>query len=136
LKTQIDLFDIPKDSESSIDKKYTAKIKAPIYTPKHDKPHPYELFDSSKSDRLIESINKSSASKEEKAFLIEAAKRHIVFNYSKIADFYAHSSKEVQELMEESALVIIDFDRAIECGYVKLSEEIADQYLEDTANEG
>jgi len=30
--------------------------------------------------------------------------------------------------MENSALVIIDFNKAIENGYVKLSEEIANQY--------
>lgn len=37
----------------------------------------------------------------------------------------------MQELMENSALVIIDFDKAIEKGFVKLSEEIANQYKED-----
>jgi hypothetical protein len=37
----------------------------------------------------------------------------------------------MQEQMENSALVIIDFEKAIELGYVKLSEEIASQYLED-----
>ena len=49
----------------------------------------------------------------EKQFLMAAASRHIVFHYSKIANFYAHSSKECQELMEKSALVIIDFNKAI-----------------------
>ena len=47
-----------------------------------------------------------------KDFLINAAYRHITFNYSNIADYYAHSSKEMQELMEESALIIIDFEKA------------------------
>lgn len=40
--------------------------------------------------------------------------------------------------MENSALVIIDFNKAIELGYVKLSEEIKEQYLidyEDDENE-
>lgn len=49
-----------------------------------------------------------------KAFLIDAASRHMVFNYKRIADFYAGQPKEIQELMESLALVIIDFDRAIE----------------------
>ena len=30
--------------------------------------------------------------------------------------------------MEDSALVIIDFDKAIENGYVKLSEELKNEY--------
>ena len=53
-----------------------------------------------------------------------AATRHIVFNYSKVADYYAHSSKEVQELMEQSALVIIDVNDAIANGYLQLSKNI------------
>lgn len=57
-------------------------------------------------------------------FLINAARRHLIFNYSKIADYYAHSNKEMQELMEKSALVIIDINDAIANGYVKLSKNI------------
>jgi hypothetical protein len=37
----------------------------------------------------------------------------------------------MQLLMESSALVIIDFEKAIELGYVKLCEDIKRQYLED-----
>jgi hypothetical protein len=33
--------------------------------------------------------------------------------------------------MEKSALVIIDFEKAIQLGYVVLSEEIKSQYLEE-----
>ena len=33
--------------------------------------------------------------------------------------------------MERSALVIIDFESAIQYGYVKLCDEIRGQYLED-----
>jgi len=62
----------------------------------------------------------------EKQFLTFAASRHIVFDYSNIANFYAHSSKECQELMEESALVIIDFNKAIENGFVKVTKEIVE----------
>ena len=53
------------------------------------------------------------------------------WNDEKIADYYAHSSKEMQMLMEKSALVIIDFEKAIQLGYVKLSEEIKNQYLQE-----
>jgi hypothetical protein len=33
--------------------------------------------------------------------------------------------------MESSALVIIDFDKAIEKGYVKLSDQVADSFKLD-----
>jgi hypothetical protein len=41
----------------------------------------------------------------------------------------------MQEHMENSALVIIDFEKAIELGYVRLSEEISAQYIEEYGNE-
>ena len=54
------------------------------------------------------------------------------FNYENIAEFYAHSDKEVQELMESSALVIIDFKKAIEQGFIELSEDLADKFVDST----
>lgn len=115
--------------EANEEKKYTSKIEAPIYEPKNKQPYLIELVDKSKTHRLINEINNSSLSYDEKMFLIDAARRHNVFNYEKIADYYAHASKEMQELMERSALVIIDFDKAIQLGYVKLCEDIKKQYM-------
>jgi len=113
------------------DNKYSSKIEAPIYEPKNKKPHIMELLESTKTKQLIREISDSEVTEEEKAFLIEAAKRHNVFNYEKIADYYAHSPETMQGLMEKSALVIIDFKKAIESGYVKLCEEIKAQYMEE-----
>jgi len=113
------------------EKKYSSKIEAPIYEPKYPKPHLLELYDTQKTKRLIREITESNLPDDEKTFLIEAAKRHTVFNYEKIADYYARSSKEMQELMEKSALVIIDFEKAIQLGYVRLCDEIRSQYLEE-----
>ena len=76
-------------------------------------------------------IDNSNLPIEEKTFLVEAARRHTVFNYEKIADYYAHASKEMQDFMERSALVIIDFNKAYELGYVKLAHEVANQYLDN-----
>ena len=126
---QYNLFGRKKQEDNS---KYTSKIKAPIYEPKNKKPHIMELCDKTKTLRLIREINNSGLSIEEKTFLLDAARRHNVFNYSKIADYYAHSSKEMQKLMEHSALVIIDFEKAIKLGYVKLSEDMTNQYLNET----
>lgn len=124
---QVFLFN--DEFEKEEDSKYSKKINAPIYEPKNKKPYPIELYDNTKSLRLINEIENSSIPEDEKKFLIEAAKRHTVFNYEKIADFYAHSNKEVQNLMERSALVIIDFEKAIELGYIKLCENIKSEFL-------
>lgn len=115
--------------EINKEQKYSTKVCAPIYEPKNEKPHLLELCNDRKTNTLIHKINNSNVSEKEKEFLIKAAQRHLVFNYEKIADYYAHSSKEMQELMEDSALVIIDFEKAIELGYVKLCEDIKNQYL-------
>jgi hypothetical protein len=127
---QINIFgqEYAPDQENN---KYSTKIEAPIYEPKNAKPYIFELYDKDKSQRLIREIENSNIPNEEKTFLIEATKRHIVFNYEKIADYYAHSNKEMQNLMEKSALVIIDFEKAIQLGYVRLCDEIRNQYMEE-----
>ena len=117
---EINLFNV----DTNEDKKYTTKVNIPQYLPKNEKPNINELADFNKYKQLMLDIDKSNVSDMDKEFLKFAATRHIVFNYSKIADYYAHSSPEMQRLMEESALVIIDVDDAIANGYVKLSESI------------
>ena len=124
-------FNIFGQVENLEDKKYSSKIEAPIYEPKNTKPHLMELVDKSKTHRLMKEIENSNLPYDEKMFLLDAARRHTVFNYEKIADYYAHSSKEMQNFMERSALVIIDFEKAIQLGYVKLCDEIRTQYLEE-----
>lgn len=129
----IDVSTLDIDSESTekkatSDDVYTNKIISPEYLPKNDKPAITDLFDMEKYNELISKIEVSNISPEDKKFLICAASRHIVFNYEKIADYYSHSEKDVQELMEDSALVIIDFDSAITKGFVKLSQAIDEQY--------
>tara|TARA_R110000824_G_scaffold18243_11_gene72646 strand:+ start:1250 stop:2029 length:780 start_codon:yes stop_codon:yes gene_type:complete len=102
---------------------YSSKVDSPIYEPNRDKPLVSELYDTKKYKELEVAIMGSELSERDKDFLIVAAQRHVVFDYSKIADFYAHSDKAVQGLMEDSALVIIDFNKAIEKGFVKLYED-------------
>lgn len=108
---------------------YTAKIEAPIYEITGAKPAINELFDLEKSSALLKKIDKSNVPDEVKIFLTQAAGRHTVFNYENIAEYYAHADKDVQELMEDSALVVIDFDKAIEDGFVKLVSEMENEFL-------
>lgn len=103
---------------------YSTKIESPIYTPKGEKPKETELYSLGKYNELIDKINSSSLSDNKKLFLQLAATRHIEFDYSKIAEFYSHEEKETQDLMEDNALVIIDYDKAIELGFVKLFNDL------------
>ena len=106
-------------------------IKAPAYDVKEEKPEISILYNEKKTKELVEKIKKSKITNTEKDFLIKAAQRHTVYNYQNIADFYAHSNKEVQELMEESALVVIDLHDAIKNGFVQLTNTIKDIYFEE-----
>lgn len=104
--------------------KYTRSVQVPQYLPSDKKPEVFELYNAQKYGKLIAEINNANISEEDKQFLRLAASRHIIFNYAKIADYYANSDKNVQELMEKSALVIIDLDDAIANGYVQFSQLI------------
>ena len=86
-------------------------------------------------EELVREIEQSGAEEGVKEFLRMAAARHIVFDYGRIAEFYAHADKETQRLMEDSALVIIDYNRAVELGYVKLKTELLELRREDYPDE-
>jgi hypothetical protein len=59
-------------------------------------------------------------------FLRFAAERHTVFNFRQIAEFYCHADATVKDLFEKSGLVIIDFDKAIENGFVHMTEKLGE----------
>lgn len=120
-----------EEFETKIETQYTSKINIPNYVPRNQITHIQELFDNMKTIRLIVEIQKSNIRDDEKMFLTEASKRHTVFNYEKIADYYAQATPEMQKLMERSALVIIDFNKAYENGYVKLAHDVANQYFDN-----
>jgi hypothetical protein len=111
-------------SSTSSDSPYTKKIKAPIYEPTGAKPSVEMLYDRGKADRLLADVAAANLPDEVRSFLRFAAERHTVFNYRQIAEFYAHADEKTQGLMEASALVIIDFDKAIEHGFVRLTERL------------
>lgn len=111
-------------SEQEEENPYTTKINIPQYEIKGEEPKIEELQDENKVKELLDKIEKSNVSEEQKEFLKKAATRHYGFNYSKIAEYYAHQNKEMQQLMEDSALVIIDYDNAIKNGYAELVKGI------------
>lgn len=85
---------------------------------------PERCYNTAKCDSLIKEIEEKNIPDAIKKMLKLAATRHIVFNYQMLAEFYAQADKEVQELMEKSGLVIIDFEDALRNGFVKLTETL------------
>ena len=123
------------DTIDEQDNFYSKKVEIPVYTAKGKKPDLGEIFDIEKYQELVTAIDAADVPKEEKIFLKFAAGRHIVFRYDKIAEYYCHSNETLQQLIEDSALVLIDFERAIEQGYVRMVDEIADQYRQERENQ-
>lgn len=124
-------FDIDLDSDdedlndfNADDDTYTKKTEIPQYEVTGEVPKLNECAEKEKYDELIKAINESNVSDEEKAFLLMASARHIAFDYAKIAEYYAAASEDMQKLMEDNALVIIDYDDAIKKGYVLLDERM------------
>lgn len=107
---------------------YTGKVNIPQYEPTGEEVTLDELVDTGKTNELMAEISESNLSDEEKGFLRMAAQRHLAFNYKKIAEYYAGASEEMQELMERSALVIIDYEDAIANGYTRLNDSVRDMF--------
>jgi len=125
---------IESEAGSSV---YTHKAGSPLYEPKDRRPHVLELHDSSRMHRLAHQIEAAKGiTPEERRFLLAAATRHTVFNYELIADYYAHATPEMQQLMEESALVVLDIGAAIEKGYVQLCDNLRAFHEEELADDG
>lgn len=109
------------EEEDDEEDPYTSKITTPTYEPTGEEVYLQDLVDTTKRDELIRKIQTADIPRDIEEFLKNAAQRHLRFNYRNIAEYYASAPKEVQELFEDSALVIIDYDKAIEKGYVKLN---------------
>jgi hypothetical protein len=117
--------------EESEENPYTPKTQAPVYEPTGEKPGIDELCDTTKAEKLLDDIDTSDEPEEVKKFLRAAAYRHVVFNFEKVANFYAHSDAKCQRLMEDSALVVVDFNKAVEDGYARLSDRLTGIYADE-----
>lgn len=126
-----DEIDALLNQNNQSDNPYTTKVDTPIYTPSGENPTVSSLYDNGRVDQLLVDIERAEIDESIKVFLRYAANRHREFDYRLIAEYYAHAAPEVQKLMEDSALVIIDFDRAIELGYVRLTDELKQAHATD-----
>ena len=110
---------------------YTQEVQSPIYEPKGEQPDIEDLVDTAKRDYLQAAIHAADLPDDVRWFLNAAAERHTQFKFDKIAEYYAHADRNLQELMEDSALVIVDFQKAIEDGFVKLTDDLRGCFSED-----
>lgn len=117
-----DLLESPDDDDllALDDERFTQKIDTPTYEPRGEQPEMDDLYDTTHYDRLTERIDEKADDLPDdlERFLRLAAHRHIVFDYENIAEYYAHRDPSVQDLMEDLTLVILDYDSAIEQGYI------------------
>lgn len=126
-----ELNNVASSSSDNEENPYTMKVDVPHYDIKGECPLISDLVNLEKTKELEKEIKNANISKEQKEFLLKASQRHLVFDYSKIAEYYAHQDKEMQELMEKSALVIIDFGDAIKNGFVEIRKEIEEIYNQE-----
>ena len=103
---------------------YEMKIETPVYEITGEEPSIEELTDTEKGEKILKIIDSLDVSEPQKQFLRICATRLYEFNYSKIAEYYAHQDKTMQDIMEKMALVIIDYDKAVENGFVDMTERI------------
>jgi hypothetical protein len=117
--------------ESDVSGTYTDANNTPQYECTGNVPVISALYEEDRVNALLEEIDGSNVSAEEKDFLRKAAYRHRAFDYRNIAEYYAVAGEEMQRLMEHSGLVIIDVNSAIANGYSELFAEIEKMRGED-----
>ena len=134
---QLEDFDMTQFGMEELDEqlldedKYESKGQTPIYEITSECPKITELFDNTNTERLKKLVEEQSFDEDTKEFLRICCDRFTVFNFAKIAEFFAHQSKEVQDVMEKLALVIIDYNKAIENGFVEYKLAVEDMGEDD-----
>jgi len=121
---------------SEITSRYTQKIETPHYEPKGEKPALSDLFDRTRMDALIAQVEESDLDEDMKEFLRLSATRFVEFRFDKIAEYYSHEDEVLREWFDRHALVIVDQDRAIEEGFLRLAKGIQEQLRTELTDDG
>ena len=124
--------------------KYTTKYTIPPFEPSDADYSLNDCIDVDSYVHLLETINKSLKKKEisapEAKFLKLCATRWIKFHHGKVAQWYAtKASPAMKTLLEKSAMVLLDLDKAVEYGIVKgaghvdkvLKRDVSDRSIEE-----
>lgn len=113
-----------KEGKGDDESMYSRKIQPPVYEITGAEPTIAECIDLSPVKRLLEEIEASNVSPEQKEMLRACAYRHAVIHFDQMAEYYAHQKPEMQDLMENNALVIIDYDKALERGFIEMTSRL------------
>jgi hypothetical protein len=115
---------------------YQQSISVPGYDEAGAQVTTEELVDRTLYDDLMIRIGEAAGiSQHERDFLLLAATRFLLFDYSKIARYYVSASQEMRKLMERCGLVIVDIDQAIESGLTHLIKALRDRYRDEYRND-
>lgn len=107
---------------------YVQNTDSPIYEIQGEEPTIAECINLEDVALKIDKINKAKISKEQKTMLMACAYRFANIHFGNMAEYYAHQNKEMQELMEDLALVIVDFGKAIEMNLVEMDARMEKIY--------
>ena len=118
--------DIPDLNKDEIDVNDLFNIEIPFYEASEIAPSIEELANINEVKELINKINKLEIENELKEILKIRASFFADFNFQKIADYYHHSSDETKSIFESLGLVILAPKKALEMGFVEISENIYD----------
>lgn len=115
-------FDWLDGMPEELNPEYSQKLGEVIYEPKQTDHKIKDLYQPEhKFDEEIEAIE----NKELREMLQARAYNFYVFNYEKIADYYAYqATPQEQRIIEKLALVLLDKDKLIEYGFSKLIKDI------------
>jgi hypothetical protein len=121
LRIDLSLFGLDDDMRKI--RNYSLDTTKIFYEPRGVKPEVSELYDATEAEKLLEEVRKVEDA-ELRRFLEYSAIRFVRWRFDKIAEYYAHSDDNVKAIFRRLALVIVDFDEALERGWVKLTERI------------
>lgn len=123
LSDDFDMSDFGFDLDQGDDDTYTGKTEGLIYEPADEKPEAFEMYDLSETQSLQRELNKLNIGIEFKEMLEAAAYRFAVFDYSKIADYYANGTDQEKKAIELLEMVIVDRGGKIEKAATKFVDD-------------
>ena len=117
-------LDVPTQKE--LNEQDLFDIELPFYTPSQTIPNVNELANTEKTNELINKIESLKIDNELKDILKIRASFFTDFDFQKIADYYFKQNEEIKDIFEDLGMVILAPKKALEKGFIELSENVID----------
>lgn len=121
-KEKLEEWGLPIKIAGNSDYKELLDVSIPYYEPDEKKPDLDKLADFSDFDELNKAIDGLELEEGLEKLLRARTAFFVDFNFQKIADYYAHSDKDTQEIMKKLGLVIVIPKEAYEMGMCDFRE--------------